>query len=176
MNQERLDQLARTPRILDESVDKIRERPMFFMRAQVKSWEQEMRMAPLVFAYVVQAERALFVPGDGSTGRAVLLHSREPGYTRNTPWLGELAVRLSALKTARITDRQVLELGMMLVDDQSDFSLQVPLSLTKLVLAQVSTQALNTAILPERCIPRDRVIPALALPKRLFPIPADMWE
>lgn len=176
MNHERLDQLARTPRTLDESVDKIRERPMFFMRAQVKVWEQEMRMAPLVFAYVVQAESALFVPGDGGSGRAVLLHSREPGYTRNTPWLADLSVRLSALKTARITDRKVLELGMMLVDDQSDFSLPVPLSLTKLVLAEVSTQSVNTAILPERCIPRDRVIPALAMPKRLFPIPADMWE
>lgn len=176
MNLERLEQLARTPRVLDESVGKIRERPMFFMRAAVELWEQEMRNAPLVFAYVVQAEQVLFAPGHGGSGRAVLLHSSEPGYARNSRWLAELAGRLSALRTARIADRKVLELGMMLVDDQAEFSLEVPLSLTKLVLARLCSQQLDVSILPEKCIPRDRVVPALALPKQLFPIPADLLE
>jgi hypothetical protein len=177
MNLDRIERLARTPRVLDESVDKIRERPMFFMRAAVRTWECEMRTAPLVFAYVVSAESALFEVGDGGTGRAVLLHSREPGYSRNARWLGELSERLWALRMARaIPDRAVLELATMLVDDQSEFSLPVPLSLTQLVLAHLSTQTLNAALLPDACIPHDRVIPALALPKALFPIPAEMWE
>jgi hypothetical protein len=40
----------------------------------------------------------------------------------------------------------------------------------------VCSQQLDVSILPEKSIPRDRVVPALALPKRLFPIPADLWE
>jgi hypothetical protein len=64
----------------------------------------------------------------------------------------------------------------MLVDDQAEFSLEIPLSLTKLVLARLCSQQLDVSVLPERCIPRDRVVPALALPKRLFPIPADLLE
>jgi hypothetical protein len=148
---------------------------MFFMRAAVQMWEREMRTAPLVFAYVVLAEPALFVPGDGGTGRAVLLHSREPGYLRNTPWLAGLAERIAALRTTRTSDPKLLELGEMLVDENSQFSLPVPLNLTRLILAQLSSQPLSVAQLPERCIPDDRVIPALALPKVLLPVPADFW-
>jgi hypothetical protein len=176
MNLDRLERLARTPRVLDESVDTIRARPMFFMRAAVKLWEQEMRTAPLVFAYVIQANVALFEPGDAGSGRAVLLHSKEPGYSRNAQWLADLAPRIWELRTTRTSDREALKLGMMLVDEQSNFSLQVPLYLTRLVFAHVSTQELNVAALPDQCIPRDRVIPALALPHGLFPIPAAMWE
>lgn len=175
MKRERLEQLARTPRVLDETLTKIRERPMFFMRAAVQTWEREMRTAPLVFAYVVQAEPALFEPGDGGTGRAVLLHSQEPGYSRNAAWLDQLAERVRALRTLRTSDRELLELGMMLVDDHSEFSLPVPLSLTGLILAQLSSQPLNVALLPERCIPSDRVVPALALPRTLLPLPAELW-
>lgn len=175
MKLERIEQLARTPRVLDESLDKIRERPMFFMRERVQIWEREMRSAPLVFAYVVQAEPALFVRGDGGTGRAVLLHSPEPGYARNTSWLEQLAERIVTLKTIRTADRELLELGMMLVDDNAEFSLPVPLSLTRLILARLSSQPLNAAPLPERCIPANRVIPALALPHTLLPIPAELW-
>jgi hypothetical protein len=176
MNPERLEKLARIPRVLDESADKIRERPMFFMRAAVKAWEQEMRTAPLVFAYVVQADTMLFVPGAGGTGRAVLLHSPEPGYACNRKWLADVAARISALKTERTSDRKALELGMMLVDDQSELSLPVPLNFTSLVYAHLSAQSLNADLLPDKCIPRDRVVPALALPKKLLPIPAELWE
>jgi hypothetical protein len=175
MNLQRIEQLARTPRILDENMDRIRERPMFFMRAAVQTWEREMRTAPLVFAYVVLAEPALFVPGDGGSGRAVLLHSREPGYSRNASWLSALAERVYALRTTRTADPKLLELGEMLVDEQSQFSLPVPLHLTRLILAQLSSQPLSVAHLPDRCIPKDRVVPALALPKTLLPLPAELW-
>jgi hypothetical protein len=175
MNLERLEKLARTPRILDESLEKVRERPMFFMRAAVQSWEREMRSAPLVFAYVVQAEPALFEPGCGGSGRAVLLHSQEPGYLRNPAWLAQLADRILSLRTTRTADRELLELGMMLVDHQSEFSLPVPLSLTRLILARLSSQALEVTHLPDACVPRDRIVPALALPKLLLPLPAELW-
>jgi hypothetical protein len=175
MNLERIEQLARTPRALDANLDKVRERPMFFMRAAVASWEREMRTAPLVFAYVVQAEPALLVPGDGGKGRAVLLHSQEPGYSRNTRWLTELGQRILALRTARTSDRKELELGMMLVDEQSEISLPVPLHLTRLILAQVSSQPVSVAALPNQCIPKDRIVPALALPKTLLPLPGELW-
>jgi hypothetical protein len=175
MNLERIERLARTPRALDESLEKVRERPMFFMRAAVDTWEREMRSAPLVFAYVVQAEPALFVPGDAGTGRAVLLHSQEPGYSRNTAWLTELGRRIAALRTMRTTDRKVLELGEMLVDEQSEISLPVPLNLTRQILAQLSSQPLSVALLPEQRIPNDRIVPALALPKTLLALPAEIW-
>jgi hypothetical protein len=175
MNLERLEQLARTPRVLDERMEKIRARPMFFMRSAMKLWEQEMRNAPLVFAYVVQAEKPLFVPGDGGTGRAVFLHSTDPGYTRNARWLAELATRVASLRTERTSDRESLDLGMMLIDDQRDISLQVPLHLTLQIMAQLTSQALDVSLLPNRCIPESRVIPALALPKTLLPIPAELW-
>ena len=29
--------------------------------------------------------------------------------------------------------------------------------------------------LPDRCVPRNRVVPALALPKLLLPLPAELW-
>jgi hypothetical protein len=176
MNFERLELLARTPRVLDESVDKIRERPMFFMRAAVKAWEREMRTAPLVFAYVVHAETALFEPGAGGMGRAVLLHSEEPGYSRNSKWLSELAARVWALRMVKTSQRDALELGMMLVDENSEFSLPVPLNLTRLIFAQVSSHTLNVELLPNQCIPYDRVIPALASSNGLFPLPAELWE
>lgn len=175
MNLDRLEQLARTPRALDERMDKIRARPMFFMRTAMKIWEQEMRSAPLVFAYVVQADKPLFEPGDGGTGRAVFLHSTDPGYTRNAAWLAELATRVAALRTERTCDRESLDLGMMLIDDQKDFSLQVPLHLTLQIMAYLSSQALDVSLLPNRCIPANRLVPALALPKVLLPIPAEFW-
>lgn len=175
MNPERLEQLARTPRVLDERMDRIRARPMFFMRTAMKIWEQEMRNAPLVFGYVVQADKPLFTPGDGGTGRAVFLHSTDPGYTRNAPWLTELAARVAALRTERTSDRESLDLGMNLIDDQKDFSLEVPLHLTRQIMAYLSSQTLDVSLLPNRCIPEDRLVPALALPKILLPIPAEFW-
>lgn len=177
MNLERLEKLAHIPRAVDDqNLDKIRERPMFFMRDAVRRWEEEMRTAPLVFAYVVQAEPALFKRGKAFSGRSVLLYSTDPGYTRNGPWLSELAERLLLLRTQRIRDPEALQIGMMLVDEQSEFSLAVPLSLTRLVLARLVTHSLSRASLPQQCIPESRLIPALALPKRLLPLPAEMWE
>ncbi|HEX6241688.1 MAG TPA: hypothetical protein VFZ61_12360 [Polyangiales bacterium] len=175
MNLERLEQLARTPRAIDHCLTKVRERPMFFMRSAVQTWEREMRSAPLVFAYVVQAEPALFEPGCGGSGRAVLLHSQEPGYIRNAAWLAQLADRVRSLRTIRTADRELLELGMLLIDEQSEFSLPVPLSLTRLILARLSAQSLDVTHLPAGCVPRDRIVPALALPKLLLPLPAELW-
>jgi hypothetical protein len=105
-----------------------------------------------------------------------LLHSQEPGYSRNAAWLTDLGQRIAALRTMRTADRKALELGEMLVDEQSEISLPVPLHMTRQILAQLSSQPLHVARLPDQCIPNDRIVPALALPKTLLALPAEIWR
>jgi hypothetical protein len=125
----RVEHLARTPRTIDEQLTKIQAKPVFFLRGAIRQWEHDLMHAPLVFAYVVQANHVLYEP-EGEWAPAVLLHTTDPRYARDARWLGSLAQRLPALKESGTSDPKANELGALLCAEESDFDLPVPVSVT----------------------------------------------
>jgi hypothetical protein len=173
MDMKKIEKLSRTPRPLDETVQKIWKRPLLFRGR----WEREMAGSPLVFLYVVQAHQCLFEKGAGELAPAVLLYTTDPAHCLNTPWLADLAERISALETSGTDDPKANELGCYLAAEDSSFDLPVPMSLTGGVAATIRKWSLSTWVLPDKHIGPDRIIPALVCGDgHLIMIPGELYS
>jgi hypothetical protein len=176
MGIERLETLAKTPRPLDPSLEKIRGRPFFFLRGANRAWEKDVTTSPLCLVFVVQANEVLFEPGEGEMAPAVVLFTRDERYCRDVAWLTDLGERIYALKSSGTNDPKANELGAYLAAEESEFDLPVPVSLTGGVAARVKTTYLSTDRMPNKHIGSDRMFPALVFEDGdIAIIPSDLY-
>jgi len=172
MDMKKLEKLAQLPRPLDDTVQRIWKKPLFFRGR----WEREMTHAPLVFLYVVQANEGLYEKGAGEMAPAVLLYSTDPTVARDAAWLTDLGERILALRTSGTADPKANELGCYLEAEQSTFNLPVPVSLTGGKAATIRTWTLCVEDLPDQCIGPDGIIPALVCSDgHIILIPGDLY-
>ena len=172
MDLNKLEKLAKLPRPLDETAQKIWKKPLLFRGR----WEREMTNAPLVFLYVVQANECLYEKGAGEMAPAVLLYSTDPAVARNAAWLADLGERILALRTSGTADPKANELGALLEAETSTFNLPVPVSLTGGPSATIRTWTLCVEDLPDQCIGPEGIIPALVCSDgHLILIPGELY-
>lgn len=165
------ESLVATPRPLTDELTKIKGKPFGFLRKAVKKWEQEMTQSPLVFAAVVQANSALFDPKESTWAPAVLLYTTDPAHIRDGEWLRQVADRCAALRERRTGDRREDGLGFLLNEEESNFNIEVPPTLTGGVTAKILTTFIDPNTLPGRAIPQHRILAGLAAEKELILLP-----
>lgn len=164
MNFDKLEALARTPRVINDDLLKIHGKPLFFLKKAIRSWEQGLTNGPVVYGFVVQGNSVLFEPG-GALAPAVMLYTEDPRYCRDPAWLGQLAERLLALKTSGVEDQEVNMLGALLAAEESEFDKRIPLWFTGGVEARLYTTHLATYKLPNECVGPHRLVPLLLMGK-----------
>lgn len=169
------ESLIATPRPLTDELTKIQSRPFGFLRKAVKKWENEMANAPLVFAAVVQANSVLFDPKESTWAPAVLLYTTDPARSRDGEWLRQVADRCAALRERRTGDRREDGLGFLLNEEESNFDIEVPPTLTGGVTVKIFTTFVDPDNLPGRAIPPHRILAGLAREKELVLLPKDYY-
>ena len=176
MDPEKLESLARTPRVIDDRLLKIHRKPFFFLKSAVRSWREGMTHGPLVFAFVVQADLLLFEPGLGATAPAVLLYTEHPRYSRNVRWLTELGDRVADLRMDCSEDPALRSIGKLLRAPDSEFDLKLPRAFSAGIDCRLYTAHLSTHRLPEACITEQRIVPLLVLDKdHIAVVPSELY-
>ena len=162
MKLDRIEHLRATPRELTPELEKILDKPFAILVPMVKRWEEDMKVAPLVTAAVVQANKVLFDAETAEMAPAVLVFSPDPKYATNALWISDLAARLSAMRDNPKSDPTGGQLAQRLLDEDSDFSEALPESVTGGIRAHWLVTYLSPEQLPGGFIPEHRLLPALA--------------
>jgi hypothetical protein len=170
----KLSSLAALPRPLSPVLERITDKPFFFLPWAVSSWKQRMQNAPLVAAAVVQANRALHSPETACFSPAVLC------FTLGPRALAEDAVRhlasvLGAIRDGHAIDPSGGRIAARLRDESSSFYEALPPALG--AAAFWATHWVDPDRLPNRYLPSDGVLPALVHPPDEYVelVPASLW-
>ena len=121
-----------------------------------------MAQAPLVYAAVVQANNALWDPGDGSLLPAVLVIAADSAHKNNIDWLKKTAEAINSLKRGGGEQADMKNLIQTLRNDKSMFCFKLGASVAGDADAWCATFTFDKqSVLPGKRIPGDGVLPFL---------------
>lgn len=158
-----LDKLApytRTPRSMDTPFFKATagSAPWLFK----DRWQKKYTEAPLIYAAVVQANTALWLPGNNEGYPAVFVFALDEKHIRNSEWLKETAEMIYELQEADRLPDDCCKLIETLRDESSAFCFRIGRSVCGDADAWCATYEFDKQTdLPCKALPSDRIVPFL---------------
>jgi hypothetical protein len=158
-NLARLDPFKSTPRSADTDFFKdCAGRPPLI--GNKNKWRERYTNAPLVYAAVVQANTALYEPGNDYLP-AVFVIATDDAHRYDTEYLSELANKIYGLKNSADVPNDCRNLIATLRDDQSVFCWKIGTSIAGNADTWCFTHNMEQKYLPHQCIPPEKIVPFL---------------
>jgi hypothetical protein len=130
---------------------------------------EEYVTAPLVYAAVVQANHALWNPGDCTFIPAVFVFATDNTHKNDVMWLNHVASEINRLKNSAEVPSDMETLITTLRNDKSRFNLKIGKSVAGDAEAWCATHTFDRQNeLPRKCLPSIGIVPFL-----LTPLPKD---
>lgn len=130
--------------------------PLFGKDAYLKSITDN----PLLYTCVVQANQALWSPGDYENLPAVLVFAMDDAHRTNVPWLKEIAKTIADLKESAHVPEDCRKLIASLRDDQSIFCWKVGASISGGADAWCIVHPFDkSSDLPRKSLPSEGIVP-----------------
>ncbi len=147
-------------------------------------WREKFANAPLIYGAVVQANSALWLPGQEEYLPAVFVFALDSAHIYNVEWLTATAKAISEMKDSADVPADSREFIGILRDDQSEFCFPLGASLAAGADAWCVTYKFDKQnILPGSRLPEDGIVPFLLetrpkkqLPIQLAPIPGTYYQ
>lgn len=157
---DKLNPYTRTPRSMDTPFFKAvaGNAPWLFK----DRWKKKYTEAPLIYAAVVQANTALWMPGNNEYYPAVFVFALDDKHIRNSEWLKNIAEEIHALKNAVSLPDDCRKLIETLRDDSSGFCFRIGRSICGDANAWCATYTFDKQTeLPRKALPSDGILPFL---------------
>lgn len=156
---DKLDSYMSTPRSSDSDFfkDCAGKPPLF---GNKDKWRERYENAPLVYAAVVQANTALFNPGNDYLP-AVFVIATDDAHRYDKDYLSELAKNIHALKNSAEVPDDCKNLIATLRNDKSIFCWKVGSSIAGGADAWCFTMNIEQKNLPNKCISPEKIVPLL---------------
>lgn len=123
---------------------------------------QALSAAPLVYGAVVQANNALWRPGDAAYLPAVFVVALDPAHKNDTEWLSGTAKKIAELKDGADIPADMKKLIDTLRNDRSQFCFKIGASIAGGADAWCATFKFDSqAALPKGCLPNSGIVPFL---------------
>lgn len=156
---ERLDPHKVTPRDTESDFFKdISGKPPLFGKDK---WKDKFANAKIIYAAVVQANSALWNPGDSAYLPAVFVFSVDPLNMYNKEWLSTIAEQVGKIKNSAQVPDDCKNLIKTMRDDQSIFCFKIGKSITEKEAWCATIKIDKQTDLPNRCLPNDGIVPFL---------------
>lgn len=125
-------------------------------------WQKKYTEAPLIYAAVVQANTALWLPGNNEGYPAVFVFALDEKHIRNSEWLKETAETIYELQEADRLPDDCCKLIETLRDESSAFCFRIGRSVCGDADAWCATYEFDKQTdLPRKALPSDRIVPFL---------------
>ena len=121
---------------------------------------QKVANGELIYAAIVQANSALWQPGDNSFYPAVLVFAIDDKHKNDIEWLKETAKKIVELKESDNVPSESKELVGYLLDEQSDFCVKLGSDLSGGADGWCSVYSFEEQkVLPNSCLPSEGILP-----------------
>lgn len=156
----KLDKFIACPRELEGEFKEIAGNPPLFGIIGRAEWETEMKNAPLIYASVIQANSALYKPGNEMYLSAVLLFAEDEAHLRNMEWLKKTTEKIHELAENEDVPAGAETFLSALEDDEGGFCIRLPECLSDGATAWcVVYKFARQTDLPNTYLPHDNIIP-----------------
>lgn len=147
-------------------------------------WREKFAMAPMIYGAVVQANSALWLPGNEDFLPAVFVFALDSAHIYDVEWLTATAKKISEMKESADIPADCQEFITILRDDQSEFCFPLSASIADGAEAWCVTYKFDKqTILPGNRLPEDGIVPFLLeakpkkqIPVQLAPIPGKYYQ
>lgn len=160
INLDKLNPYLKTPRDIDTPFFKATagNAPWLFK----DRWKRKYTEAPIVYAAVVQANSALWTPGNNQYYPAVFVFALDQKHTHDIEWLKQIAEEINALQDADQIPEDCRKLIQTLRDDTSEFCFRIGKSVCGDANAWCVTYKFDKqSALPRKALPSDGIVPFL---------------
>lgn len=124
------------------------------------SWRKKYTEGPIVFASVVQANNALWMPGNNDFYPAVFVFALDKQHMHDTNWLTQMAKKIGEMADGSIVPNDCRKLIETLRDEQSEFCFRIGKSVCGDADAWCATYKFNKqSVLPRKALPSDGIVP-----------------
>ena len=125
-------------------------------------WKKKYTESPVIYAAVVQANSALWRPGDNDYYPAVFVFALDKKYTYDVEWLSQMAEKISELSDSPTVPDDCRKLINTLRDSQSEFCFRIGKSVSGDADAWCATYKFDKqSALPRKALPSDGIVPFL---------------
>ena len=125
-------------------------------------WKRKYTEAPIVYAAVVQANTALWMPGNNDYYPAVFVFALDQKHIHDTEWLKQIAEEINVLQDADQIPGDCRKLIQTLRDDTSEFCFRIGKSVCGDANAWCATYKFDKqTALPRKALPSDGIVPFL---------------
>ncbi len=156
----KLDKFIERPRELEGEFKEIIGTPPLFGIIGKPEWESALKNAPLIYASVVQANNALYEPGNEMYLPAVLLFAEDEAHQRNIDWLKETTAKIHEMEESEDVPPEAEIFISALNDEDDGFCIRLPECLSDGAKAWcVVYKFARQTDLPNTYLPRDNIVP-----------------
>lgn len=125
-------------------------------------WKKKYTESPVVYAAVVQANTALWMPGNNDYYPAVFVFATDSKHIHDVEWLKQMAEKISTLKNSSSVPADCSKMIETLRDDSSEFCFPIGKSVCGDADAWCATYKFDKqTALPRKALPADGIVPFL---------------
>ena len=125
-------------------------------------WKKKYTESPVVYAAVVQANSALWRPGDNDYYPAVFVFALDKKHIHDVEWLSQMAEKISELSDSPTVPDDCRKLINTLRDSESEFCFRIGRSVSGDADAWCATYKFDKqSALPRKALPSDGIVPFL---------------
>ena len=125
-------------------------------------WKKKYTESPVIYAAVVQANSALWRPGDNDYYPAVFVFALDKKHIHDVEWLSQMAEKISELSDSPTVPDDCRKLINTLRDSQSEFCFRIGKSVSGDADAWCATYKFDKqSALPRKALPSDGIVPFL---------------
>ena len=125
-------------------------------------WKKKYTESPVIYAAVVQANSALWRPGDNDYYPAVFVFALDKKHIHDVEWLSQMAEKISELSDSPTVPDDCRKLINTLHDSQSEFCFRIGKSVSGDADAWCATYKFDKqSALPRKALPSDGIVPFL---------------
>lgn len=125
-------------------------------------WKKKYTESPIVYAAVVQANKALWMPGNNDYYPAVFVFALDKEHMHDVEWLTEMAGKVGEMADSSAVPQDCRKLIETLRDDQSEFCFPIGKSVCGNADAWCATYKFGKqSELPRKALPSDGIVPFL---------------
>lgn len=124
------------------------------------SWRKKYTEGPIVYAAVVQANNALWMPGNNDFFPAVFVFALDKEHIHDTEWLSQMANKIGELADSSSVPNDCQKLIETLRDSQSEFCFRIGKSVCGNADAWCATYKFEKqSALPRKALPSNGMVP-----------------
>ncbi|MFV0393688.1 MAG: hypothetical protein ACK5LC_04735 [Coprobacillaceae bacterium] len=125
-------------------------------------WRDSYSNAPIVYAGVVQAAKALFAPGNATTGYVALIVLDET-HGRDIEWIDQKAKEIHSVAYGTDVPKDMRKIAASIRKQEGHFTYRLPDSINEGMELWVTVTTISQSVLPNTFIPIQRIIPSLLM-------------